>query len=384
MANPQILVVEDEGIVAADIQDRLISLGYDVPATVASGEEAILKIPHLSPDLVLMDIVLQGEKDGIEIAEEIRQRFEIPVVFLTAHADDSTLKRAKVAEPFAYILKPFEEKELQTALEMALYKHKVERERARLVIDEKQRLTRTVEASIKTLTKVLSVADPSSYQFGQKVQEYMHRCTESLKLEQAEELEYAALLCRIGFVTVPPILVQKLRSGITLQAADKDVIIRIPEAGRNLLAGYPSLESVGKIVYYQNKNFNGTGFPADGVGGVNIPFGARLLKILIDFVENEALENSKHRALEKMKGTPGQYDPKLLEDVTVAVSTGPKKGRAIPLKDLAVDQVLVEPIETNDGVLVLNAGNKVTPWMLKKLSNFVQLSGVREPIYVEG
>lgn len=384
MSSPQILIVEDEGIVAADIEERLIHLGYEVTATVSSGEEAIQKIPLLTPDLVLMDIILQGEKDGIETATEIRERFEIPVVFLTAHADEGTLKRAKVAEPFAYILKPFEEKELQTAVEMALYKHKMERERAKLVIDEHQRLAQTVNASIKTLTKILSIADPASFAFGEKVREYMRLCTQSLKLEQAEELENAALLCRIGFVTVPPVLVQKLRAGMTLPPAEKDIINRLPEHGRNLLVSYPSLESVGRIIYYQNKNFNGTGFPADSVGGVNIPFGARLLKILVDLADLESQENSKLRALEKLKQAAGIYDPKLLADVTVAVSSGPKKGRPVPLKDLCVGQTLLEPIETNDGVLVLNAGNKVTPWMLKKLTNFVQLSGIREPIYVEG
>ncbi|MBM3836172.1 MAG: response regulator [Verrucomicrobia bacterium] len=108
MSGTQVLVVEYEGIIAADIQDRLESLGYDVPATVSSGEEALEKIPVLTPDLVLMDIVLQGQMDGVEAAAKIRQKFEIPVVFLTAHADESTLKRAKITEPFAYIIKPFE------------------------------------------------------------------------------------------------------------------------------------------------------------------------------------------------------------------------------------------------------------------------------------
>ncbi|AMM41277.1 multi-sensor hybrid histidine kinase [Candidatus Desulfofervidus auxilii] len=127
MAKAQILVVEDEGIIAQDIQNTLKKLGYAVPAIAYSGKEGIEKAQEIQPDLVLMDIVLGGGIDGIEAAEQIRRRFHIPVVYLTAYADEKTLERAKITEPFGYILKPFEEKELYITIEMALYKHEMER-----------------------------------------------------------------------------------------------------------------------------------------------------------------------------------------------------------------------------------------------------------------
>ena len=127
MAKAQILVVEDEGIIAQDIQNTLKKLGYAVPAIAYSGKEGIEKAQEIQPDLVLMDIVLEGGIDGIEAAEQIRRRFHIPVVYLTAYADEKTLQRAKITEPFGYILKPFEEKELYITIEMALYKHEMER-----------------------------------------------------------------------------------------------------------------------------------------------------------------------------------------------------------------------------------------------------------------
>lgn len=383
MSNPQVFVVEDEGIIAADIQDRLVSLGYDVPATAASAEEALQKIPQYSPDLVLMDIVLQGQMDGIEAAAEIRQRFGIPVVFLTAHADESTLKRAKITEPFAYIIKPFEERELHTALEMALYRHKMERERAKLHQDDREMLEKTVEASIKVLSKILSIAEPQSFELGQKLRDYMKACVESLKIEQAWEVETAALLCRIGYVTLPAILIQKMRAGMALTPGEKDTLSRLPENARNILASFPRLENVARIVYYQSKNFNGTGFPTDSVGGVNIPLGSRVLRVLVDLSQLEAEGTSKAKALEELKKTQGLYDPRLLEDLSSALVSGTRKGKPIPLKDLCVGHILVEPIETNDGILVLNTGNRISPWMLKKLNNFVQVSGIREPIYIE-
>ncbi len=127
MANERILVVEDESIVAKNIQSRLKKLGYNVLALVSSGEEAIRRAEQTQPDLVLMDIVLKGDIDGVEAAKEIRARLNIPIIFLTAYADDNTLERAKVAEPFGYLLKPFEIRELRSAIEIAIYKHKMER-----------------------------------------------------------------------------------------------------------------------------------------------------------------------------------------------------------------------------------------------------------------
>jgi PAS domain S-box-containing protein len=126
MAN--ILVVEDEKIVAADIASTLQGLGYSVPGVVSSGEEAIRRANELHPDLVLMDIMLGGQMDGVQAARLMRQRFRIPVVFLTAYADGDSLNRARASEPFGYIVKPFNEKELRSTIEIALYKHEVEQQ----------------------------------------------------------------------------------------------------------------------------------------------------------------------------------------------------------------------------------------------------------------
>jgi PAS domain S-box-containing protein len=119
-------VVEDEAIVARDIQVQLKALGYEPVAHAKRGEDAVTLVGELLPDLVLMDIQLAGDMNGVQAAAEIRQRFAVPVVFLTAFAEDSTLEQAKQAEPFGYVLKPYAERELRIVLEMALYKHRIE------------------------------------------------------------------------------------------------------------------------------------------------------------------------------------------------------------------------------------------------------------------
>ncbi|MBN2351105.1 MAG: response regulator [Spirochaetales bacterium] len=123
----KILIVEDENIVAKDIKGSLKGFGYDVVDIVGTGEEAIRRSEELKPDLVLMDIMLKGKMNGIDVARHIREHVHIPVVFLTAYADEDTLHSAKLSEPFGYIIKPFEDAELHSTIQMAVYRHDMER-----------------------------------------------------------------------------------------------------------------------------------------------------------------------------------------------------------------------------------------------------------------
>lgn len=129
MEQVRILIVEDEGITAMDISDQLENLGYVVLAFAFSAEEALHKTEELRPDIVLMDIHLKGHMDGIEAAQHIRSRFDIPVIYVTAYADEATLQRAKMTEPFGYVIKPFEERTLRSAIETAIYRHTMEHRR---------------------------------------------------------------------------------------------------------------------------------------------------------------------------------------------------------------------------------------------------------------
>lgn len=123
MSKTNILIVEDESIVAKDIQQSLKKLGYNVVDVVSTGENAIVSATEKNPDLVLMDIMLKGSMSGIEAAQVIKEKLNIPVIFLTAYADESTFSKAKITEPYGYIIKPFKEVDLHTSVEMAIYKH---------------------------------------------------------------------------------------------------------------------------------------------------------------------------------------------------------------------------------------------------------------------
>lgn len=161
VTNTTILIVEDEAAIAMELQSRLIDLGYRVLGPVASSEGALRLVQAQPPDMVLMDIRIQGSRDGIEVAAEIRAQHDLPIIFLTANADASTLQRAKLTEPVGFLTKPFREREVQAMIEMGLYKHQAEMEIRQLNAELENRVAaRTAElAAVNAeLNQLLSFA----------------------------------------------------------------------------------------------------------------------------------------------------------------------------------------------------------------------------------
>jgi PAS domain S-box-containing protein len=154
MTSAVILIVEDERITAEDIRAGLKLAGYEVPVIVSSGEEAVQQAGKIKPDLVLMDIKLEGEMDGIDAACEIRKLYDIPVIYLTAYSDEKTVERAKLTEPSGFLVKdhgiitkPFEESELHAAIEITLYRHQMEKEHDQLSTTMLQNISEAVIAT---------------------------------------------------------------------------------------------------------------------------------------------------------------------------------------------------------------------------------------------
>ena len=148
----RILIVEDEAVTALDLKRALLGLGYEVVGIADNASDAVNSAASLRPDLVLMDIHLAGSVDGIAAASAIRGADDLPVVFLTAHADKDTLARALTASPFGYVLKPFQVRELRVSIEVALYKHAREAEIRALVVELEAAL-----AKVKLLTGLLPI-----------------------------------------------------------------------------------------------------------------------------------------------------------------------------------------------------------------------------------
>jgi CheY-like chemotaxis protein len=169
----KILLVEDEAIIAADISARLVQMGYTVSGITGNGEEAIALTAKHQPDVVLMDIMLEGPMFGTEAATRIRSEFNLPVIFVTANSDDITLDYAFSASPFGYVLKPFEDRELRVAIEMGLYRHRVEMEREKLVGELRQALeqVKALSGLLPICIECKSIRDDKGY--WSKVERYI-------------------------------------------------------------------------------------------------------------------------------------------------------------------------------------------------------------------
>lgn len=210
MCQKKILIVEDESIIAEDISDSLISLGYRITGMVYSGEEAIEAAAKCRPDLVLMDVNLQGEIDGITAAAEIRSRFKIPVVYLTAYADENTLRRVNATKPFGYIVKPFEEKNLHTTIQLALHRHEYDsltnlpnrsllREQLNQVLEKQKELPAMIPVITLSLDRINRINSTLGHDIGDsvlcKVAQRLSNCRENINIvARLEAAEFAIVI----------------------------------------------------------------------------------------------------------------------------------------------------------------------------------------------
>ncbi len=158
VSDSNILIVEDEGITALEIQNNMERWGYNVVGIVSSGEEAVKMALDIKPDLIIMDVVLKEKLNGIEAAKIIKQSHDVPVIYLTAYGDEETLQNAKFTIPQAYILKPFEENELQFAVEMALYKHEMEQK-----LKKSEEKYRTLAENARDIIFIIDMDDRIEY-----------------------------------------------------------------------------------------------------------------------------------------------------------------------------------------------------------------------------
>ncbi len=234
-----ILVVEDERLVARDLQATLEDLGYQIPEITDTGELAIQKVTEIKPNLVLMDIRLAGEMDGIEAAEIITNTFHIPIIYITAHADENTLNRAKLTEPYGYLVKPFDERDLKTTIEIALYKHKIEQQ----LRDQSQWLSTVLD----------SIADGVIATDKTGKVDFLNPVAEELtgwSLEEAVGQSITDVLNIINETTrqsLHSIILNAIITGQIIRLTEP--ILLIQKTGEEI----PINDSIAPIIYYQNK-----------------------------------------------------------------------------------------------------------------------------------
>ena len=380
MIGTQILFVDDDPNVLSAYK-RSLHKRFSI-VTCLSGDAGLASLAKDGPFAVVVADMQMPGMNGIQFLRKAQEQAPETVrLMLTGNADQKTAADAvNQGHVFSFLTKPCPPESLEVALNNALKQY-------RLIIAEKELLEQTLNGAIKVLTEVLSMTDPHAFGRAQRLRDEMKSVANWFRAPRPWELELGAMLSQIGYVAVPANLIAKARSGAQLSGSERDMIARVPQTGAALLENIPRLGAVAEIVRYQHKNFDGSGFPNDGISGEAIPIGARILRVLTDLLQAESLQRSRSEAFQKMRQSLGVFDPKVLEAVAAcfdiyldAPEADLSSSVATKVADLSLGSILVEDVRTKDGTLLVTGNTRITAPLLEKLRNFAELSALQEPI----
>lgn len=377
-----ILAVDDEPLILSAYQ-RNLGDRYNI-LTAEGPELALSALRNGSFAVVLTDLKMPGI-DGIELLRQVRQlQPDCVRMMISGHADmGDAINSVNNAGIFRLLIKPCPADDLAQALDAALAQH-------RLITAEKALLEGTLNGAIQALTDILGILDADAFGQAQLRRQLARTLAQSLHAP-TWEFEIAAQLAEIGRATLPTSLNEKLKAGQKLTEAEARLLERVPEFSYRLLHNIPRIESVMQAVLYQNKDFNGHGFPDDDVRGTDIPLAGRALHAIKALMAICRKGTSPEEAIGILKLGPERYDPDIVAHLYPCAPLLQRKQTHTPLAgpqhialaNLVPGMILLADIVTRDGVVVLGQGTRLTAVQVQRIKNFAQLNTVAEPLLVE-
>ena len=367
--------------------------------TAEGGTQGLRHMMEKGPYAVVVADMQMPSMNGIEFLSRVKEIAPDTVrIMLTGNTDlRMAMQAVNTGSIFRFLSKPCPSDVIGEALVAGINQY-------RLVTAEKDLLEETLNGSIGLLIEVLSWADPEGFGKALELRRSVRAIGRALKADNLWEMELAAMLSQVGLILLPKDTLEKIRhretrgcnplstdevGGMSLSDAERSALVKIPEIGQELLARIPRLESVARIVLYQNKSFDGSGFPEDGVAGKNIPLGSRILKVLFDLRSYEAQGLSDKAAFALMQSAAGTYDGRVLDaaiglyvHVERSVQISAESSFLGRISALKAGDILVDGIRTRDDTLLAGPGCEVTSALLVRLKFFAVLEGVKEPIKV--
>lgn len=379
----RVLLIDDDPNLLSALQ-RQLRKQFDL--TIAEGGQQALKAVEAANGknepfaVALCDMRMPG-MDGIEVLSRIRDRAPETVrMMLTGNADQQTaIDAINKGAIFRFYTKPCPAEELALGLKAGI-------EQYGLVTAERDLLEKTLAGSIKVLADVVAMNDPVAYGRATRLREWVRLLTIEFKLPQRWQLDIATMLVPIGQVSVPPELIAKQRRGEVLSEAEQVAFDRAPEAARNLVANIPRLSKVADIVWLQNRGYDGSGFPADGPKGADIPFDARLLKILKDLVEATKGGIPDADAFATLDRRRAEYDPALMFKVRSCLlpllTSNTLTEAEVPIAVLRAGQLVLSEIRLTNGHLILAANTQLSAAQVERLRSLGKIYSFVEPVRV--
>ncbi len=379
--NSRILLVDlQSGSLAA----RATGLGTDREVVIFTNpDEAIALLRQSPPFTVVLCASHAPDNDGIAFLAAAFEHAPKTVRILLASREDTDLVFEAINRDhiFAFLANDCSAESFLNILESA------EKQYATNMI-EAELLEKTLSGSLQLLTEVLAMAAPKQFSRSQQLREYMQHLAAEMKVASMWELETAAMLAPLGYVTLPPALLKKLNAAEDLTSDEQQIVVRLPGTTSKLISHLPRLEGVAEMIRYQNKDYNGKGFPNDGVLGDKIPLGGRILKVLNDLLDLEAKKKFKPTALAMMRENFSAYDLTVLDAAHVCFVTRAHTPdmdgiKELSAADIKVGQLLMDNVNSKDGLVLLPAASRISKLGLERLRNFAELGVLKEPLYVK-
>lgn len=379
----RILIVDDDSNLLAGLR-RQLRTSFDV--TVAhGGPEAITIIQEAAENhtpfaVVVSDMRMPG-MDGIETLKQIQTLAPETVrMMLTGNADQQTaIDAINEGNIFRFFTKPCPSERLIAGLQAGITQY-------RLITAERELLEKTLAGSIKVLVEVVSLNDPVAQVMSTRLREWVRLLTDEFRLPHRWHLEVAAALVPISQIAIPPELIAKKRRGEPLTPVEISMFERGPETARNLIAHIPRLAKVAEIVYLQDRGYDGSGFPSDGPTGNDIPFDARILKILKDLAEAAGAGPLSAAAFVVLNEHRNRYDPNILDKIKTClratIRLAPVKVLEVPLTALRVGQTVLSDLQLDNGHVIVAANTRLSEPQIERIHNLAKIFMFKEPVKI--
>lgn len=374
--NRRILLVDDEPEILDSFKRQLRK--KFVIDTATGGLDGLRRVITSEPYAVIVSDYHMPGIDGIQFLASAKQKSPDTVrIMLTGKADLQTAMDAvNEGQIFRFLTKPCPEEMLIKTLQSGL-------EQFRLVTAEKELLEKTLSGSIKVLTEILSLVNPSAFGRAMRIKSLVNHMTSRLKIPEAWQYEIAALLSLIGCVTIPPEVMDKINAGSVLTPVEKDMADKHPAVARELLVNIPRLGSVARMIEAQGDPFSRRTRNEDFQGEDMISLGGNLLSIAMNFDRLISGGKAKEEALQELSMNPEQYYDEAVETLReYEVSPVDKVMKSIHARELNTNMILNEDIKTRNGMLVAVKGQEVSNTMLRRLRAFVKSIGINEPFSI--
>lgn len=370
----KVLCVDDEQNVLDGFQRQLRK--HVALTTRGSGEEGIKAIQEEGPFAVIVSDMQMPNMDGVTFLAKVREIAPDTIrMMLTGNADQQTaIKAVNDGHIFRFLNKPCSSEDLLKAIEAGVEQHS-------LITAEKELLEKTLKGSIQVLVDVLSMTSPVAFSRAMRLRQYVAQMAGGVDLKETWQLEVAAMLSQIGFVTIPGEVLEKFFAGDALTDVEKKMMSSCPEIGRKLIANIPRLETVAEIIARHQYPFGGDKMIDIAADLVNA--GSRILQVAVDFDILYSRGTSRRLAIQTMSQKSDVYDRRVVEMLDkIELEEGGRVSNVVKVQELVQGMVLEEDIRSDKGVLVLPKGSEVNCTIHQRLVNFLAQGVIRDTVRV--